>query len=85
LGADRYGLRTPHLLAESGNAEASFFADLGAFAADDLRIDEHQLLLRVFGHRQIDHCDAFRSPICGAANPTPLAAYMDSNISEINW
>jgi hypothetical protein len=25
------------------------------------------------------------NPICGAASPTPLAAYMDSNMSSRNW
>ena len=85
LRAHGDALGAPHLLAEAGNAEAAFLALLLAFHLDDLRVDEDQLRRRVLAVGRIDHRDLpAEMPICGAASPTPLAAYIDSNMSSIN-
>ena len=66
---------------------ARFFAGLRALAVDDFGIDEDNFLRRIFAAGSTS-ITAIRllSPICGAARPTPLAAYMDSNtLSSINF
>jgi hypothetical protein len=46
-----------HLLAESGNAQATLFAFLLAFHAQDLRIDEHDLVRRILRVGNVDDGD----------------------------
>src|SRR5579884_3951343 len=59
LGTDGYLFRTGDILAKTGQAEAAFLAVLDSVAADNLRIDEHQLLVLVMAGRGIDDGDAF--------------------------
>src|SRR5271165_4658032 len=47
---------TLDLFPETGNAQATFFADLRAFFTDDLRIDENELPGLVLSLRSIDNC-----------------------------
>jgi hypothetical protein len=84
LRADGDALGAAHLLAETGNAEAALLAHLLAFDFDDGGVDEDELVLRALAVRDIDDGDLRGKPICGAARPTPLAAYIDSNISARN-
>src|ERR1035438_1332350 len=57
LRADGDALGAAHLLAETGNAEAAFFAHLLAFDLDDGGVDEDELILRALAVRDIDDGD----------------------------
>ena len=65
LGADSDDFASGDFLAESGNAQATFFAFLLAFDANDFRIDENDLRGRVFGDGDIDDSDAAGDPDLG--------------------
>ena len=60
LSANLYFRRARDLLADVGKTEAAFFFVLLAFAKDDFRIDEYDLLLGVLFEAQVDYRDAFR-------------------------
>ena len=54
LRADGDAFGAPHLLAETGNAQAALFAHLLAFDLDDGGVDQDQLVFRPFAVRDID-------------------------------
>ena len=58
LGANRDFVGTSHVLAEVGNAQASFTLGVAAFGMNDLGIDEDQLRLGVLLERDIDNRNA---------------------------
>src|SRR5690242_8427587 len=57
LCANCDALGAPHLLAESRDTQAAFFADLLALGLDDLGVDQHQLVFRTLAVGDVDHGD----------------------------
>src|ERR1022692_1472971 len=72
LRAHRYALGTLDLLAERGNAQATFFAFLLAFHAHNFRIDEHQLVRRILGVGYVDDGDLAGEPDLRRRQPDAL-------------
>src|SRR5277367_3298523 len=61
LGAHRDDFGARDVFAKIGNAQASLGAALAAFFADDDRIDQNQLRVRIFFKGDIDDSQTFRN------------------------
>src|SRR5947209_7178737 len=60
LGPDCGFFRSRYLFAKTRETETTLFPRLCSFALDDLRIDQHQLLFRVFSIGRVDNRNALR-------------------------
>ena len=86
LGADGDFVRASDVLAEVGDAEASFALRVVALGVNDFGIDEDELGVWIFLEGDVDDGDAAAdADLRARPRPTPCAAYMDSNMSSMSF
>ena len=79
-----YAHRSDNCLCEPGKGKTAFLTTLGALHVGNYRINENNLLDRIFSCRAVNYDDLSQDADLWCGRPTPPPTYMVSNISSIS-